>query len=131
MKLSNVKLSLFKTLGKNYLNIEFKISALWKMYVIMICYFLFSLRVQLVCADWFILVAKNFVSLIQYKNLYFPGFTVNVQSVKRNKSKTHLLIPNCHRGIKLVPINMDYYLLQIDALKFVLMVLHGGVNTQL
>ena len=44
---------------------------------------------------------------------------LNVQLVKKKKTLIYFNA-NCHTEMKLVPINMDYNLLQFDALKFVL-----------
>ena len=54
------------------------------------------------------------------------------QSIKKIKNKIKIkehpinYNANYHREMKLVPINMDYCLLQFDALKFFLGVLQGA-----
>ena len=52
----------------------------------------------------------------------------NVQSVKEKKEKKRNtsinFTVNYRREMKLIPMNMDYYLLQFDALKFFLGVLY-------
>ena len=53
----------------------------------------------------------------------------DVQSVRRKRKQNTPTHSNTNylREMKLVPINIDYYLLQFDALKFVFGVrLHGG-----
>ena len=55
-------------------------------------------------------------------------YTISTVGQKKKKRNTPIYFNTNNRTeMKLVPINMDYYLLQFDALKFFLWVrLHGG-----
>ena len=61
--------------------------------------------------------------------------TYQIQSVKKRKTKRNTPVYSntiYRREMKLVPINVDYCLLQVDALKFFLGVrLHGGLELTL
>ena len=69
-----------------------------------------------------------FLLLTYLKNLFRPLLQFNVQSVKK-KQNTPIYFKIIYRTeMKLVPIIMDYCLLQFDALKFLLGVrLLGGL----
>ena len=63
------------------------------------------------------------LSIIAYNsNKIYQLFILilNVQSIEEKKNIPINSNTYYHREMKLVPINMDYYLLQFDALKFVL-----------